>query len=196
MSEILKEDFLEFKEIISKKGKLDQISGGKNIWLYSPLKEYGYKIFFTHWMGTRSFFWKNNIKTSSHIKEIGKKDTSSGITTIIDKNQETPLNLYTFFNMLNKLYEHGLHPKPIEIFTYKSVLGIKIPKADKLTKDRYNNRKKEINYNFLFKIFGNEQAKKLIEAKINNHGLIDDKITLIDYDILNLKQFIKLNKIK
>jgi len=190
MSEMLKEDFLEFKEIISKKGEIDQISGGKNIWLSSQNDKYGYKIFFTKWMGPRSFFWKNDIIK----KPIDKEDKSSGITTIIDKNKETPFNLYTFFDMLNKLYEHDLHPQPIEIFTYKSITGIKIIKADECPTDRYNNRKNEICYDFLFEILG-DHANTKVKAKQSNYGVVDDKIILIDYDNNELHSYIQHNKL-
>ena len=195
MSEILKDDFLEFREIISKNGQIDQGNGAKNIWLSSQNENFGYKIFYTHWMGPLNFFWKNDIKKKTIDEERRFKiNLSSGITTFIDKNQISPYNLYTFFDMLNKLYEHDLHPQPIEIFTYKSISGIKIIKADLCPEDRYNNRKNEINYDFLFEILG-DHANHLKDIGRHNYGLIDDKIMLIDYDSHELQVYLEHNKL-
>ena len=45
MSEILKDDFLEFREMISKNGRIDQQNGANNQWLSSQNENFGYKIF-------------------------------------------------------------------------------------------------------------------------------------------------------
>ena len=95
--------------------------------------------------------------------------------------------------MLNKLYKHNLHPRPIEIFTYKSISGIKIVRADSCPKNRYDNRHNEINFNYLSEIFGNHDYYLINHIGQHNYGLVDNKIMPIDYDKEQFAYYLKYN---
>ena len=185
MSEILKDDFLEFRSNVILSDNYN--NGAYNIWLCPPNEEYGYKIFFTHWMGPRNFLEKINIRKRGNKN----RQSSTGITTIIDKNQNNPKNLNALFEMLNKLYECDLHPQPIEIFTYKSISGIKIKRAEKCPQNRYDNRKNEVNFKPLDWLIGDNHKNYLIDTNgIHNWGLIDNKIMPIDYDAMEFSHYL------
>ena len=117
-------DYLSFIATNFKGSKKPHIENGAfSIWICNPKLKHGYKLFFE------------------------KYGVASEFRHALPDNQNPQLllksKLKTYFKFCNNLFNLDLSPKPIRIFEYKSVYGIKfknIPPitSDKLWEDRYN----------------------------------------------------------
>jgi len=113
-----KEDWNEFKE-----GKKIR-NGSWNLWCDDPdEKEIGYKLIGNIFYHTVAFMCYPERRHKRITDEQWEKLEFECSLTRGD-------DLVNFYNYLLHLYNHGLHPKPHEIFTYKSITGIVITKCN------------------------------------------------------------------
>ena len=176
-----KADYLNFIKI--NLGKDDGIKNGSfSIWICNQKNNHGYKLYFKDWGGPMNFLVAKNIRERRHPK----KDPSKGHKLVGMKK------LKAYFKFCNKLFNLGLIPKPIRIFEYKSVYGIKqtnIPPitSDKLWKDRYNTLLPQY-----LKIWHEGYSKWLLNDKQkHNFGQVGDKILMLDIDVHGMEDIRK-----
>ena len=138
--------------------------GAYNIWVTKPEYNFGYKIFTNDHGQPRKL-----VKEKEDIEILN------------------PIDLDRMFMLLTKASKLGCCPKPINIFTNKSISGIKIEKADLANEELYNNRHKDMNFEGL-KEFLNEGMINYLsnEIGITNYGEIAGKLVIIDFDMCTL----------
>tara|TARA_Y100000296_G_scaffold82136_1_gene110763 strand:- start:746 stop:1309 length:564 start_codon:yes stop_codon:yes gene_type:complete len=179
---------IDFEDFILE-NKLSHLNGQFNIWLYNNSKTFGYKIFFEHVCGPDIFLHDLSTTLDSLTGEIPPEF----------KNQDkifTEDKLNKMYKLLDKLYELNLHPKPIEIFKYKSIMGIKMGKVNSITQQN-ENKLSELNKNkkALYKLFPkpsnytsrHSYVPRCIDFDtIEGYGLYNGKYVIIDIDVVDL----------
>ena len=175
-----KSDYLNF---ISEKFKikdpensnLDIKQGSFSIWICNKKENYGYKFFFKEWGGPSVFFVSN--------KFISKKlDSKYKGQKLLEMDK-----LKDYFKFCNKLFNLGIIAKPLKIFNYKSIYGIKFQKLLPVTSDKlWDNR-----YNILLPIFNKiwieDYSKWLLDqSQRQNFGQINNNLLMLDLDATNL----------
>ncbi len=154
------EDWIEFSE-----GKRVK-NGAYNIWVFNPEDDFGYKLFFSNHKGPKNF-----------LKQKGD---------VVEPMSDVDLD--GMFVLLTSIHEIGCHPRPVSPFNYKSIKGIKIEKAERATKELYDNRYKDMDFEGLKNIISDSGVSYISDTiKIHNYGQIDGKFVIIDIDCQTLK---------
>jgi len=164
--EITSNDWIEFS-----KGK-QVMSGTRNLWVTNLEDDFGYKIF------TINNDANGNGRTPARlIRE--KKVMKISSDTDLDK----------MFTLLTSAHQMGYHPRPIEIFNYKSIKGIKIEKAEPATQKLFDNRHEEIDYDSLKSILNDSMVFYMAQLDTNktNYGQINGSLVIIDFDLETLE---------
>ena len=153
------EDWIEFSE-----GKRVK-NGAYNIWVFNPEDDFGYKLFFCKHRDPREIikFKNDNVEPMSDV------------------------DLDRMFVLLTSMHEIGCHPRPISLFNYKSIKGIKIEKAEPATKELYDNRHKDFNFEGLKNIIPDSVYYIANTIQRHNYGQIDGKLVIVDVDNATLK---------
>ena len=157
------EDWIKFSE-----GKGVK-NGAHNIWVFNPEDDFGYKLFFCKHRDPREIikFKNDNVEPMSDV------------------------DLDRMFVLLTSMHEIGCHPRPISLFNYKSIKGIKIEKAERATKELYDNRHEDMDFEGLKNILSENMVSYLANnIKMHNYGQIDEKLVIIDVDIATLSNSI------
>ena len=163
------EDWIEFSE-----GKVVS-HGAYNMWVTRPEDDFGYKLFFSNHRDPKKL-----LNTYSLLKE-----KSDAVRLMSDTD------LDKMFVLLTSMHEIGCHPRPISFFNYKSIKGIKIEKAERATKELYDNRHEDMDFEGLKNILSENMVSYLANnIKMHNYGQIDEKLVIIDVDIATLSNSI------
>tara|TARA_Y100000034_G_scaffold110011_1_gene141790 strand:+ start:42 stop:527 length:486 start_codon:yes stop_codon:yes gene_type:complete len=153
------DDFLEFSD-----GKL-VARGAYNIWVFNPEDDFGHKLFFSKLYSPKNFLNQNG--------------------GVVEPMSDTDLD--RMFTLLTSMHEIGCYPQPISFFNYKSIKGIKIEKAEPATKELYDNRHKDFNFEGLKNIIPDSVYYIANTIQRHNYGQIDGKLVIVDVDNATLK---------
>jgi len=158
------EDWIKFSN-----GK-EVLKGAYNIWVFNPEDDFGHKLFFSNHSGPKNFLKQNG--------------------DVVEPMSDTDLD--RMFTLLTSMHEIGCYPRPISLFNYKSIKGIKIEKAEPATTELYDNRHKDMDFEGLKNIISDYGGISYIAntLQIHNYGQIDGKLVIVDVDNATLSNSI------
>lgn len=113
MALVWREDWLEFS------ADKELASGSSNLWATNNA-DYGYKIF------------HGKLHAHGH-EQLATNDYECYEDGFLKHEIIDPWDLEKMFLLYDILYRQGIGPKPLEIFTYKTLMGIKMERAEQDT---------------------------------------------------------------